>query len=88
MVERLVHTEEVTGSNPVSRTVKGAPGPIKLQSRIDVPRAEDPVGTGDVVIAGMAWQPHTGIAKVQVEPAPVTPDGATGWHSINVLVRA
>lgn len=41
-------------------------GPIKLQSRIDVPRQRD-VATGEQAIAGVAWQPHTGVAGVEVQ---------------------
>ena len=44
-----------------------ARGPIKLQSRIDVPRQGQPVAAGDVVIAGVAWQQHVGIAGVEVQ---------------------
>ncbi|WP_217181811.1 molybdopterin-dependent oxidoreductase [Streptomyces sp. AC495_CC817] len=39
-------------------------GPIKLQSRIDVPRGSAPAG--DTVIAGMAWQQHVGVRGVEV----------------------
>ncbi len=42
-------------------------GPIKLQSRIDVPRQGQPVTAGDVVIAGVAWHQHVGIAGVEVQ---------------------
>lgn len=42
-------------------------GPIKLQSRIDVPRAGRAVDAGDAVIAGVAWQPGTGISGVDVQ---------------------
>ncbi|MGB3730424.1 molybdopterin-dependent oxidoreductase [Microbacterium sp.] len=42
-------------------------GPIKLQSRIDVPRPGRDVPAGDSVIAGVAWQPATGIAGVEVQ---------------------
>ncbi|MEV7632362.1 molybdopterin-dependent oxidoreductase [Microbacterium sp. NPDC089318] len=42
-------------------------GPIKLQSRIDVPRAGRAVEAGDSVIAGVAWQPGTGISGVEVQ---------------------
>ncbi|MDN5727446.1 MAG: molybdopterin-dependent oxidoreductase, partial [Propionibacteriales bacterium] len=63
-------------------------GPIKLSSRIDVPRRKVPVG--DVIIAGVAWAQHTGISKVEVqinggswqaaELAPVTgPDSWRQW---------
>ncbi|MFG6444971.1 molybdopterin-dependent oxidoreductase [Microbacterium sp. P07] len=113
-------------------------GPIKLESRIDVPRRSTSVAAGDTVIAGVAWQQHVGVAGVEVkvddgdwqqatlataisddtwvqwsvpwaaEPgshrltcratnvdgetqtpdeANVVPDGATGWHSVEVTVR-
>lgn len=42
-------------------------GPIKLQSRIDVPRRGRTIDAGDTVIAGVAWQQHTGIAGVEVQ---------------------
>lgn len=41
-------------------------GPIKLGSRIDVPRPGDELPSGEVVIAGVAWQPHTAITGVEV----------------------
>ncbi|WEG08251.1 molybdopterin-dependent oxidoreductase [Microbacterium horticulturae] len=41
-------------------------GPIKLESRIDVPRTGATVPSGDTVIAGVAWQQHVGISKVEV----------------------
>ncbi len=42
----------------------GEKGPIKISSRIDVPRGQ--VAAGEVVVAGVAWHQHTGIAKVEV----------------------
>jgi DMSO/TMAO reductase YedYZ molybdopterin-dependent catalytic subunit len=42
-------------------------GPIKLQSRIDVPRRQQGLKAGDTVIAGMAWQQTVGIAGVEVQ---------------------
>jgi DMSO/TMAO reductase YedYZ molybdopterin-dependent catalytic subunit len=39
-------------------------GPIKVQSRIDVPRGSVPAGS--VTVAGVAWAQHTGIGKVEV----------------------
>ena len=42
-------------------------GPIKLQSRIDVPRRGRQLSAGETVIAGMAWQPHTGVDGVEVQ---------------------
>ncbi|KZX20710.1 molybdopterin-dependent oxidoreductase [Rathayibacter tanaceti] len=44
-----------------------ARGPIKIESRIDVPRQGQPVEAGTVAVAGVAWAPHTGIAKVEVQ---------------------
>jgi DMSO/TMAO reductase YedYZ molybdopterin-dependent catalytic subunit len=110
-------------------------GPVKVQSRIEVPRG--PVAPGAVTVAGVAWAPHTGIDAVEVRAddgewvpaelaetvgadtwrqwrasldldagdhtlavratdadglvqtdaeAPPAPDGATGWHTVNVSV--
>ncbi|HEY9365210.1 MAG TPA: molybdopterin-dependent oxidoreductase, partial [Agromyces sp.] len=42
-------------------------GPIKLQSRIDVPRRAQGLKAGDTVIAGVAWQPHVGVSGVEVQ---------------------
>ncbi|QJU55159.1 molybdopterin-dependent oxidoreductase [Herbiconiux sp. KACC 21604] len=41
-------------------------GPIKTESRIDVPSAGASVSAGTVPVAGVAWAQHTGIAKVEV----------------------
>lgn len=41
-------------------------GPIKTQSRIDVPRTSERVAAGSATIAGVAWAQHRGIAKVEV----------------------
>ncbi|GHF26709.1 molybdopterin-dependent oxidoreductase [Pseudolysinimonas yzui] len=41
-----------------------ARGPVKISSRIDVPRGQ--VAVGEVVVAGVAWHQHTGIAAVEV----------------------
>jgi DMSO/TMAO reductase YedYZ molybdopterin-dependent catalytic subunit len=41
-------------------------GPILTQSRIDVPRFGESVAPGPVAIAGVAWAPDRGIAKVEV----------------------
>uniref|UniRef100_S0DGG4 Putative membrane bound oxidoreductase n=1 Tax=termite gut metagenome TaxID=433724 RepID=S0DGG4_9ZZZZ len=112
-------------------------GPVKLQSRIDVPRRDQGLSPGDTVIAGVAWQQHVGVSKVEVQvdggewreatlataisddtwvqwSIPWTaepgdhaircratsaegetqtetdawpmPDGATGWHQLNITV--
>jgi DMSO/TMAO reductase YedYZ molybdopterin-dependent catalytic subunit len=114
-----------------------ARAPIKLASRIDVPRKSS-ADAGTVVVAGVAWAQHTGISAVEVQVddrgwqpaqlaetagpdtwrqwryewaavpgkhtltvratdadgklqtadvAPPMPDGATGYHSIDVTVR-
>jgi DMSO/TMAO reductase YedYZ molybdopterin-dependent catalytic subunit len=42
-------------------------GPIKTASRIDVPRSGATVDAGQQAIAGVAWQPTLGIAKVEVQ---------------------
>ncbi|WP_368498132.1 molybdopterin-dependent oxidoreductase [Herbiconiux sp. A18JL235] len=41
-------------------------GPIKTESRIDVPSAGASVAAGTVPVAGVAWAQHTGVAKVEV----------------------
>ncbi len=41
-------------------------GPIKTQSRIDVPRAGASVAPGEVVVAGVAWAPTRGIDLVEI----------------------
>lgn len=41
--------------------------PIKTQSRIDVPRRNDRLSAGSVAIAGVAWAPQRGIARVEVQ---------------------
>jgi DMSO/TMAO reductase YedYZ molybdopterin-dependent catalytic subunit len=40
--------------------------PVKIASRIDVPRDGDEVDAGDVRAGGMAWAQHTGIGAVEV----------------------
>ncbi len=41
--------------------------PIKLQSRIDVPRPLQRVPVGEVVVAGVAWDQTVGIDKVEIK---------------------
>ncbi|GAB3617316.1 molybdopterin-dependent oxidoreductase [Okibacterium endophyticum] len=41
-------------------------GPIKLQSRIDVPRGGT-IDSGETVIAGVAWQQRIGVSAVDVQ---------------------
>jgi len=40
--------------------------PIKLMSRIDVPKGLAKVPAGDVAIGGVAWQQHVGVSKVEL----------------------
>jgi DMSO/TMAO reductase YedYZ molybdopterin-dependent catalytic subunit len=40
-------------------------GPVKTQSRIDVPRDGASVKSGSLRVGGSAWAQHTGIAKVE-----------------------
>jgi len=42
-------------------------GPIKTQSRIDVPRSGQKLPAGQISIAGVAWAPTRGISKVEVQ---------------------
>jgi hypothetical protein len=41
-------------------------GPVKTESRIDVPHSGDRVSAGQVAVAGIAWAQHRGIKAVQV----------------------
>lgn len=41
-------------------------GPIRTQSRIDVPPGGEQVAAGRVVVAGVAWAGHRGISAVEV----------------------
>jgi DMSO/TMAO reductase YedYZ molybdopterin-dependent catalytic subunit len=41
-------------------------GPIKTESRIDVPRSHSRVSAGRVVVAGIAWAQPVGVAAVEV----------------------
>ncbi|MDN5797688.1 MAG: molybdopterin-dependent oxidoreductase [Intrasporangium sp.] len=44
-----------------------ARGPVKTESRIDVPRTGSSVPAGRVAIAGVAWAQHRGISRVEVQ---------------------
>jgi DMSO/TMAO reductase YedYZ molybdopterin-dependent catalytic subunit len=41
-------------------------GPVKTESRIDVPHSGDRVSAGKVAVAGIAWAQHRGIRAVEV----------------------
>ncbi|AMM22372.1 oxidoreductase [Frondihabitans sp. PAMC 28766] len=43
-----------------------ARGPVKVESRIDAPSNSSSVSVGTVPVAGVAWEPHTGISAVHV----------------------
>src|SRR5262249_42464850 len=43
-----------------------AMGPIKTESRIDVPNPGDDVRAGTVAVAGVAWAVHRGVKAVEV----------------------
>ena len=62
----------------------GELGPVKMASRIEVPGDGDDVSTGEVVVAGTAWNQHVGISAVdvQVDGGPWTP--ATLGRAANV----
>jgi len=49
--------------------------PIRTESRIDVPRPLAQVPAGRVAVGGVAWAPHRGISRVQVNV-----DGGP-WHT-------
>ena len=51
-------------------------GPILTQSRIDTPRSGQGIPNGQVQIAGIAWAPTRGIAKVEIEL-----DGDGNWRA-------
>lgn len=42
-------------------------GPVKTQSRIDVPHSGSSVAAGTVMVAGVAWAQHRGIQGVEVQ---------------------
>jgi DMSO/TMAO reductase YedYZ molybdopterin-dependent catalytic subunit len=44
-----------------------AQAPIKTGSRIDVPKPLSQVKAGRIAVAGVAWAPHRGIARVEVK---------------------
>jgi len=43
----------------------GEMGPVKIASRVDVPRSGEEVDAGDVDFGGVAWMQHTGISGVE-----------------------
>jgi DMSO/TMAO reductase YedYZ molybdopterin-dependent catalytic subunit len=55
-------------------------GPIKTMSRIDLPKPFQQVRAGRTAVAGVAWAPHRGIDRVQVQA-----DGGP-WHDAQLAV--
>jgi hypothetical protein len=41
--------------------------PVKTQCRIDRPKSGVELSSGPTMIAGVAWAPHTGVARVEVK---------------------
>lgn len=56
-------------------------GPVKTESRIDVPSSGSTVSAGNVVVAGVAWAQHTGIDQVEVR----VDDGA--WQPATLAIE-
>jgi DMSO/TMAO reductase YedYZ molybdopterin-dependent catalytic subunit len=56
----------------------GEKGPIKISSRVDVPRSGADVPAGSVAFGGVAWAQHTGISAVEVSV-----DGG-GWQPATI----
>jgi DMSO/TMAO reductase YedYZ molybdopterin-dependent catalytic subunit len=52
--------------------------PVRLASRIDVPRSGDDVRAGEVRVGGVAWQQHVGIDRVEVSV-----DGGS-WTAVEI----
>ena len=84
-------------SSPPGRrsTATGSPagwakeGPIKTQSRIDVPRAGATVAAGRTPVAGVAWAPTRSIDRVEVrvDDGPWQPARLSGALSANTWVQ-
>ncbi|MCV2393778.1 molybdopterin-dependent oxidoreductase [Actinotalea sp. M2MS4P-6] len=60
-------------------------GPVKLASRIEVPRSGSTVDAGPVDVGGTAWAQHTGISgvEVQVDDGPWQPATLAGEISVD-----
>ena len=64
-------------------------GPIKTQSRIDVPRAGATVAAGPIAVAGVAWAPTRSVERVEVrvDDGPWEPAQLSGALSTNTWVQ-
>ena len=64
-------------------------GPIKLSSRIDVPRTGQSLTAGPITVAGVAWHQHVGIdgVDVQVDDGPWQPATLATAISVDTWVQ-
>ena len=64
-------------------------GPIKISSRIDVPRSGQSLSAGPITVAGVAWNQHVGIeaVDVQVDDGPWLPATLATAISIDTWVQ-
>lgn len=63
----------------------GKEGPIKTQSRIDVPNGNARVAMGTTAIAGVAWAPSRSIARVELRITPSDADEEAGeWFDADL----
>ena len=64
-------------------------GPIKISSRIDVPRSGQTLSAGPITVAGVAWHQHVGIeaVDVQVDDGPWRPATLATAISIDTWVQ-
>ena len=64
-------------------------GPIKISSRIDVPRSGQTLSAGPITVAGVAWNQHVGIeaVDVQVDDGPWRPATLATAISIDTWVQ-
>ena len=64
-------------------------GPIKISSRIDVPRSGQALSAGPITVAGVAWNQHVGIeaVDVQVDDGPWRPATLATAISIDTWVQ-
>jgi DMSO/TMAO reductase YedYZ molybdopterin-dependent catalytic subunit len=64
-------------------------GPIKISSRIDVPRSGQTLSEGPITVAGVAWHQHVGIESVdvQIDDGPWLPATLATAISIDTWVQ-
>ena len=59
-------------------------GPIKTQSRIDIPQQGGELPAGPMTIAGIAWNPTIGIDQVEVGFTNATTQESTEWIPVEL----